>query len=161
MKQKTNIFLLLALFFVAACSKKTEVEPITQTSTNSSFELIQNKILTTSCATTGCHASTNDASFKQHKLVLKGTDVYKNLVNAPVTNTKAMAAGLSQIVPKDLDKSFFYQKLIFEKSIHKYGNAMPLGADALSEKQITFIKDWIIAGAPEKGNVIDEKLLLN
>ncbi len=150
-----------SLLFNACKKAAVVVEPTSHSNTSGSFELLEKKVLSTSCATSGCHASTSDVSFKQHNLVLKGSNLYTSLINGTVSNPKALAAGLKQIVPKDLDKSFFYQKLIFAKSVHQYGNSMPLGADALTDKQVQFIKDWILAGAPEKGHVADEELLLH
>lgn len=153
---------LVGSLFFTSC-KKTEVVPVetSHSNTSGSFELLQKKVLTPSCATAGCHSSVSDASYKQHKLVLTGADLYQNLINGAVTNPKAIAAGLKQIVPKDVANSFFYQKVNFAKSTHQYGNSMPLGSDALTDKQIKFINDWIVAGAPEKGHVADEELLLH
>ncbi len=163
---KKNLKLLITIatigIFTISCSKK-KVEPVevSHSNTSGSFELLQKRVLTPSCATSGCHSAITDGSYNQHKLVLTGSDLYKSLINGPVTNPKAVAAGLKQIVPKDPSNSFFYQKVNFAKSGHQYGNAMPLGSDALTEKQIKFINDWIIAGAPEIGHVADEELLLH
>jgi hypothetical protein len=166
-KKKKNIMNLKALLIglVAlnfySCKKETVViDPVDKHSnTSGSFELLQKVVLSKSCATSGCHSSVNDPSFKQHKLVLTGSDLYKNLINGLVTNTKAQEAGLKQIVPKDPEKSFFYQKMNFAASNYKFGNAMPLGADALTPNQLKFIKDWIAAGAPETGHVADQELM--
>ena len=161
-KLKTLLVFAACLVAIASCKKEAAVvEPISHSNTSGSFELLQKKVLTKSCDTNGCHASEADVSFKQHKLVLTGADLYTRLINGSVANSKAVSAGLKQIVPKDADKSFFYQKVIFSKSAHQYGNAMPLGADALTDKKLQFIKDWIVAGAPEKGHVADEELLLH
>ncbi len=139
-----------------ACKKD---EPAPEPTDSSSFALLQQKILTKSCALSGCHASTADNSYIQHQLVLKGEGVYASLVNGPVKNAQAAAAGLKQVAPNDLNKSFFYQKLIFAQSAFKFGNAMPLGADALSARQLEFIRQWINAGAPRTGAVADKSLL--
>jgi hypothetical protein len=159
-KLKIIASFLSCTFIFYSCKKETvAVVPKSHSNTSGSFELIQKTILTKSCATTGCHASINDAAYKQHKLVLLGADVYKNLVNGSVANAKAIEAGLKQIVPKDPEKSFLYQKVNFGTSAYKFGNAMPLGADALTANQLKFIKDWIAAGAPETGHVANEELL--
>jgi hypothetical protein len=150
---------LTTIFF--AC-KKVNVTPVVEkdhSNTNGSFELIQKDILSKSCATSGCHSSINDPSYKQHKLILTGADLYKNLINGKVTNSKAEEAGLKQVIPKDPEKSFFYQKMNFAASNYKYGNAMPLGANALTANQLKFIKEWIIAGAPALGHVVDQDLI--
>jgi hypothetical protein len=152
---------LIAVFclsIVLVACKKDPITPPTPTTTDS-FALMQDKILTKSCALSGCHASTADNSYQQHKLVLKGTDVYTALFNGSVKNADAITAGLKQVVPNNIDKSFFYQKLIFATSIHQYGNEMPLGADPLTAKQVQFVREWINAGAPKTGDVADKTLL--
>jgi hypothetical protein len=45
------------------------------------FEIIQDEILTPNCAFSGCHASTNDATYTQHKLVLSAGSSYDALMN--------------------------------------------------------------------------------
>ena len=150
-----SIFLFAAI--VVGC-KKTETPTPAPTSTNS-FDLLQTKILTPSCGSSGCHKSTADGSYAQHKLVLTGADVHTRLINGDVANAQAVTAGLKQIVASDTAKSFFFQKLIFNQSRHKYGNAMPLGADALTAKQIEFVRQWILKGAPKTGDVADKTLL--
>jgi hypothetical protein len=161
MKKLKIISLAFACTLLFNACKKTTVaaNPVSHTNTSGSFELLQKKVLTKSCAVSGCHASESDNSYKQHKLVLTGSNLYKNLINGMVTNAKAQEAGLKQIIPKDPSKSFFYQKINFAASNYKFGNAMPLGADALTANQLKFISDWIAAGAPETGHVADEELI--
>ncbi|MGL4630427.1 MAG: hypothetical protein ACRCVT_04400 [Leadbetterella sp.] len=164
MKQTLIIVFILATTLFFGCKTDTTSvlpENMSHSNTSGSFELLQKKVLTKSCASSGCHSSENDASFKQHKLILTGPNLYTRLINGDVENRNAKQASLKQIVPKDPEKSFFYQKMDFEGSSHKYGNAMPLGADVLTTKQLKFIKDWIIAGAPKEGHVADEELLLH
>jgi hypothetical protein len=60
------------------CSKKSIDS--TDATTVSSFDLIQQKILTPSCATSGCHASTSDNTYAQHGLVLEKSVAYQNLI---------------------------------------------------------------------------------
>ena len=36
---------------------------------------------------------------------------------------------------------------------------MPMGLDFLTNGELEFIRQWIIAGAPESGHVADESLL--
>jgi hypothetical protein len=150
-----SLFLFAAI--IVGC-KKTETPTPTPTSTNS-FDLLQTKILTPSCGSSGCHKSTTDGSYSQHKLVLTGADVHTRLINGDVANAQAVTAGLKQIVASDTAKSFFFQKLIFNQSRHKYGSAMPLGADLLTAKQIEFVRQWILKGAPKTGDVADKTLL--
>lgn len=153
-------FLLAGFLLALSCfaCKKDDPEPADPVA-EGSFGLLQQKILTPSCALSGCHAGVSDNTYAQHQLVLKGAGVYEALINGAVKNTQAVAAGLKQVAPKDLDKSFFYQKLAFTQSKYKFGNAMPLGADPLGAKQLEFIRQWINAGAPKTGDVADRNLL--
>jgi hypothetical protein len=142
--------ILLTATIIIGCKKDTTPTPVVVTG---SFDLMQQKILTPSCAVVGCHNSTADRTYAQHKLVLTGADVHTQLFNGSVANAQAVAAGLKQIAPSDTAKSFFFQKLNFNQSRHKYGSAMPLGADILTAKQIEFVRQWILAGAPKTGAV--------
>ena len=75
-----GLFILLA-----SCEKKQAVE----TTVKPSFEIIQEKILNVSCALSGCHASTADASYAQHGLVLIPGKSYANLVGVMAKNAAA------------------------------------------------------------------------
>jgi hypothetical protein len=156
LKRFAFIILLFSTIIVVSCKKDTTTTPVV---TTNSFDLLQQKILTPSCGVVGCHNSTADRTYTQHKLVLMGADVHTQLFNGTVANAQAVAAGLKQIAPSDTAKSFFFQKLIFNQSRHKYGSLMPLGADALTAKQIEFVRQWILAGAPKTGDVADKTLL--
>jgi len=128
------------------------------------FDLIQDKILTTNCAVSGCHASEQDAYFAQHGLILTKGNSYLNLLNKTPKNTSAKEDGLKLIVPGNPTKSLLYQKLLYnyDHANHNgqsYGSVMPLGSDLLSEGQINYILQWIQAGAPEKGKVSEVSLL--
>ena len=154
LKRFAFIALLLPTIIIISCKK----DPTPTPTITGSFDLLQQKILTPSCAVVGCHNSTADRTYAQHKLILTG-DIHHQLINGTVANAQAVSAGLLQIVPKDTAKSFFFQKLIFNQSRHKYGSAMPLGADLLTTKQIEFVRQWILAGAPKTGEVADKTLL--
>jgi hypothetical protein len=156
LKRFASILFLLSAIIIVSCKKDTPAP--TPVATNS-FDLLQQKILTPSCGVSGCHSATTDRNYVQHKLILIGADVHARLFNGSVENAQAIAAGLKQIAPSDTAKSFFFQKLIFNQSRHKYGSAMPLGADLLTTKQIEFVRQWILAGAPKTGDVADKTLL--
>ena len=80
------------LAILSGCTKKAnEDTPIT--TEVSSFSLMQDKILTPTCATSGCHASTADGSFKQHGLVLEKSVAYENLVGITPFNALSKADG--------------------------------------------------------------------
>lgn len=128
-----------------------------------SFALMQQKILTTSCATQGCHASEKDAAFNQHGLVLAEGVAYQNLVGATPKNSGAVADGLKRVIAYNSTLSLLYHKLSPDAASHhtgkQYGNPMPLGGKLLSVGQVEFVRRWIEAGAPKEGNVADPALL--
>ena len=142
-----------------SCTKQ-EQEQVTDDV--ASFDLIQDKILTKSCAVTGCHASETDGTYKQHGLVLAKGKSYKILFNIDPTNVGAKQDGLKRVKPFKSLESLFFNKLFYDASHHggkSYGAVMPLGGDLLSYGQLEFIRRWIESGAPEKGNVADALLL--
>ncbi len=140
-----------------SCTQKEQI-----TAEISSFDLLQDKILTKSCATTGCHASESDGTFAQHKLVLAKGQAYKNLFEVAPVNKNAVQDGLKLVKAFKSLESLLYHKLFTDPIHHSgksYGLVMPLGGDLLSAGQVEFIRRWIEAGAPEKGNVADASLL--
>jgi hypothetical protein len=154
--------LFLILFVLIAESCKNKKEPDTKPEAGSSFSLIQEKVLNTSCALSGCHASENDAAFAQHRLVLTEGVAYQNLVNVDPQNPAAKSAGMKRVSPGKANQSFLLHKLNCDLNHHSsdYGNPMPLGREPLSQGQIEYITQWIAAGASASGKTTaDERLL--
>ncbi|QKZ12607.1 hypothetical protein [Spirosoma sp. KUDC1026] len=152
--------LVAVLIQLTGCQKAavTEEEPAAV----ATFELIQQKILTPSCATSGCHASEKDGSFAQHGLVLADGLAYQNLVGVDPKNSDAKTDGLKRVKAFAAYESLLYHKLSVMASHHtgrQYGNPMPLGSEPLSDGQAEFIRRWIEAGAPKTGAVADATLL--
>ena len=126
----------------------------------SSFGLLQERIFTPSCAISGCHGSSADATFVQHQLLLSAGATYSNLVGVQPTNTEAKADGLLRVKAGDAHTSLLYHKIAGAGHHAKaYGNPMPMGLALLTEGQLEFIRQWIEAGAPEHGMVADSALL--
>ena len=158
-----NRFLRLVLLLSVAAGlswscqeNKTETQP----ENLGSFDLIQSKILTPTCAITGCHAAESDGTFVEHELVLEKSVAYKNLVNVNSRNQNALADGLLRVKPFEPEESLFFHKLhIADHHSSDYGNPMPLGLQKLSVGQVEFIEQWITAGAPLTGHVADAALL--
>jgi hypothetical protein len=164
MKKHYHKGIILTISFLAtlsSCTKKTNDDtPIT--TEVSSFSLMQDKILTPTCATSGCHASTADGSFKQHGLVLEKSVAYENLVGITPFNALSKADGHLRVKAYKSLESLLFHKLNWDLSHHggkQYGTPMPLGSTALYLGQIEFIRRWIEAGAPKTGTVADAKLL--
>ena len=154
----------IGLITVNACQpdKGTDT-PITPITTEkASFVLMQERILTPTCANVGCHASDKDPSFAQHGLVLSADVAFQNLVNVVPKNTLAKTDALMRVKPFISAQSLLFHKLTADAIHHtgkQYGNPMPLGKELLSVGQIEFVRRWIDAGAPREGNVADAKLL--
>ncbi|MBC8153860.1 MAG: hypothetical protein H7Z72_13205 [Bacteroidetes bacterium] len=153
---------LIAGVLVMVGCQPNESAPVNPTEI-ASFDLLQDRILTTSCATPGCHASGSDATFKQHGLVLTKGTAYQNLVNVAAKNPNALADGLLRVKPFASASSLLYHKLESNGSTHhsgkNYGSPMPLGGQLLSVGQVEFVRRWIEAGAPATGSVADAALL--
>ena len=137
-------------------------ETATEPEAVASFDLIQQRILTPSCATSGCHASDKDGSFAQHGLVLAAGVAYQNLVGVDPGNSAARTDGLKRVKAFASLESLLYHKLTPTASHHsgkQYGNPMPLGGQLLSDGQIEFVRRWIDAGAPKTGTLAQQCLL--
>ena len=135
---------LLTVMLINAFSPKEQI-----VSNPSSFELMQAKIITPTCATAGCHASNADNSFKQHGLVLEQSVAYANLVGVVPANALSKADGHLRVKAFKSMESLLYHKLNWNAAHHggkKYGLPMPLGSTALSVGQIEFVRRWIEAG---------------
>jgi hypothetical protein len=156
------IFLTLSLF---ACSKSAvdvPLNPISQAATINSFDLLQDKLLSPSCATSGCHLSIQDVSYTQHGLVLTKGLAYGNLIGTTPKNSVAVANKLQRVKKFSSAESLLFHKLNWDLSHHaaaNYGAPMPLGGKPVSKGQLDFVQKWIEAGAPDKGEVVDAKLL--
>ena len=160
---KGIILTISVLAIMSSCTNKNASDNTTPTTTAvSSFGLIQDKILTPTCATSGCHASTSDASFKQHGLVLEKSVAYENLVGVTPFNALSKGDGHLRVKAYKSLESLLFHKLNWDLSHHggkQYGTPMPLGSTALYLGQIEFVRRWIEAGAPKTGEVADAKFL--
>ncbi|RRB06791.1 monooxygenase [Larkinella rosea] len=147
---------------VASCQKSGEDPDAQPKPVASSLDQLQRRILTPTCAVSGCHSSESDPTFNQHHLVLTANVAYKNLVSAEPSNSTAKANGLLRVKPFAALESLLYHKLNTAASHHSganYGNPMPLGKEPLTVGQIEFVRRWIEAGAPKEGAVVDSTLL--
>ncbi|MBC3788101.1 hypothetical protein [Spirosoma utsteinense] len=152
--------IVLSLLHLTACQKTAT--DTTDPAALSSFDLMQQKILTPSCATAGCHASERDPSFAQHGLVLAEGVAYQNLVGIDPKNGDARTDGLKRVKAFASLESLLYYKLDITASHHsgrEYGNPMPMGGELLSDGKIEFVRRWIEAGAPRQSAVADAALL--
>ncbi|MFT4604979.1 MAG: hypothetical protein ACI9W4_001718 [Rhodothermales bacterium] len=158
-------FLLLAaaVFVLAACDSGGSSDVDAEDST---WSLIQSRILVPKC-TQACH-SAGTSVVAQSGLVLTSDVSYDQLVGVAPTNTSANKAGLLRVhttSSTDLHQSFLWEKINAPEQDHlleehpEYGSIMPLGAGPLSYGELSFIRRWILAGAPEDGVVADPIIL--
>ena len=133
---------------------------------NYTWNVIQASILDNNCVE--CHVA--GSSFAQQSdLVLTSNFAYRQLVNRTPHNAAAGANGLTLVGTAGLasvDKSFFWEKINAPNQEHYfddhpgYGALMPLGKPPLTNGELEYVLAWILAGAPETGEVADRSLLL-
>jgi hypothetical protein len=149
---------LTAALIINACKKEGAESSVSETAT---FDLIQDSILTTQCAISGCHASTSDGTYAQHGLVLSKGQAYDNLVAKASKNAAAAAQSIIRVKPFDAENSFLYHKITCQANHHtgNFGNKMPMGGRVLSKGQVELVRRWINAGAPKTGRPVDVSVL--
>ena len=95
-------------------------------------------VLNATCAAAGCHGG----STPQQGLILSSRNSYASIVGRPSTEE----VHLLLVEPGDPTNSYLLLKVQGASSI--VGARMPLGGHPLSPDQISAIRDWIAAGAP-------------
>jgi len=130
------------------------------------WEIILDDIIVPRCAS--CHT---EGSFyaEQSGLVLTSDVAYQEILNTAPTNNAALDDGLVQLSNEGgmlgIQLSYFWEKINIRNEEHYlgdhpfYGEFMPLGGPFLSNGQLSFIEEWILAGAPQSGVVVDPALL--
>jgi hypothetical protein len=153
-----SMFALMLVVILVACKK--EKVAAAYMPPQGSFGLLYSKVLVPSCALSGCHLHSEKIEGGHlHGVGLSGDSTYLGLINTTPKNIDAQNKGFKIVVPWDTAKSFLYHKVNYTNSAHKYGAPMPGGGLTLSTKQIKFIQQWILAGAPQAGHVADSTLL--
>lgn len=150
------LFIALSLGLLVLDSCKTDSPEQITNANKSSFQLLQEKVITPSC--TGCHTTGSNYA-NESGLVLDAPVAYQNLFAIPAHQVSAHTDGLLRIKAGDADNSLLYLKVHGFPQGKNYGSMMPLGYKALTIGQQQFIHDWINAGAPKTGNVADPSLL--
>ena len=132
---------------------------------SSTWDIIQDTVWTPKCVM--CHD--HGLYFaEQSGLILTEDVAYEELINIIPTNIFAAEDGL-ELVGTDgitsIYSSFLWEKINANDYEHfyedhpEYGSLMPLGTEFLTNGELEYIRQWIIAGAPETGVVADESLL--
>jgi hypothetical protein len=151
---------LSGLFLLSTGCVKEEVSSGDETPA-SSFAYIQTRIFDKKCVV--CHTA-GDEYAEESGLVLTGNTSFRNLVGVDSKNEKAKLAGMPRVSPGHPEKSLLYLKLLMSvdgDSLSGYGHPMPFGKTPLSNGQIEFVRQWIMAGAPDAGHVVSANLLLD
>jgi hypothetical protein len=117
---------------------------------DSSFAAIQAVIFDGhGCTASKCHGGANTGG-----LDLRADVAYEHLVNA-----KSTSSMLARVQPGSATDSFLYQKLaaaMNPDTARVTGSPMPVGAPALSTKELEAVRVWIMQSAPKTGNVADQ-----
>lgn len=168
MKLKLALGIVVALIILlSGCGGDNGDKEIIETPATSTWDVIQTKIFEPSCVV--CH--TDGTSFaRQSDLILTKDAAYSNLIDRVPKNAAAVEDGLMLLETKGLESlytSFLWEKINAPDQEHfyqdhpEYGEIMPFGLPTLTLGELEYIREWIIAGAPETGFVADEELLKN
>jgi len=132
---------------------------------HNTWDIIQESIWNPKC--TMCHISGSSFA-EQSGLILTEDVAYQELVNVTPQNPHAAEDGFELVGTNgitSLYSSFLWEKINAPNYEHfyedhpEYGSIMPMGLDFLTNGELEFIRQWIMAGAPENGHVADEALL--
>lgn len=159
-------FLVVApILLWAACDNPAMVDPEPEEDT-STWQTIQRTILEPNCAT-ACHVAGTTFA-QQSDLILTQDVAYQQLINRTPRNEAAAADGMVLVSTEGvagIDKSYLWEKINVPNEEHyfddhpHYGSQMPLGGEPLTYGELSYILDWIQAGAPEADEVADRALL--
>jgi hypothetical protein len=117
---------------------------------------------------TYCNASCHNGPGPGATLNLETSDMaalYANLIGSVPGNPAAAAKGFKVVDPGHPHNSFILKKLGFNEWDDAYsleieeGYPMPDGEPHLSKENVELIRQWIIQGAPENGNVVDTDVI--
>ena len=167
-RYKVILLCLIMGVFFTGCEKDSpaSIEEVTQDFTGrNTWKIIQQDILDQSC--TDCH--TVGTSFaEQSDLILTADVAYSQLIDRVPHNQAAIDDGLELVGTEGLSslyKSYLWEKINAPDKDHFYGDhpfygsIMPMGLDYLTNGQLEFIRQWIVAGAPNSGVVADSTIL--
>lgn len=117
-------------------------------------------ILSTNCAGSGCHGGGRP----DFDVTLPSADLYDALVGVSPANPAALAKGDKYVDPGYPARSFLLRKvanclsgdLVLDQA---EGAAMPEGRTPLLVQDVELIRQWILYGAPETGEVVERSLI--
>lgn len=151
MKKTTTIKLLFMAFVMQASFASAQA----------TYTQVYN-IFQANCVT--CHDASSPAGGLN--LIAPAATVYTSIVNANPNNPAALARGDKRIKPGDPHRSFLLRKcqngLDADNGLFaSEGNAMPSGTAPvpLADNEIELIRQWIYAGAPQTGTVVNTTMI--
>ena len=118
------------------------------------------QIIQTRCAGSACH----DGSVPTFNINVSADSFYHEIINHTPVNPAAAASFNKTVAPGDVSHSFLLRKVAHGISdglaiAPAEGAAMPTGLPALAKNEIELIRQWILMGAPETGNVVDTSII--
>ncbi len=164
--KKGLYFLISGLFLLYSCNPEpSSTDPPPPPTDESTWATIQNSIFKQNCVS--CHQPGN-AFATQSGLVLTADEAYNQLINIPPKNQAAKNDGLVRVGTTGLPSlvnSYLWEKINAANFEHfysdhpEYGELMPLNLPPLTNGEIEYIRQWIIEGAPETGDVVSRNIL--
>ncbi len=130
--------------------------------------LVVYQILQQRCA--GCHSHTDpeaglDLEGAGATVEERAQAVRNNIVGIAPANTYASGQGFRQIYPGRTDRSYLFRKIngglepTFSLSTDEGEQMPPAGEPAMSNEEKELIRQWILFGAPETGEVVDPQVI--
>jgi len=159
-------FISLSLcLFILICAISCKDKPTVEAEPLATWDVIQEQILNTKCVS--CHVA-GSSQAKQSGLVLTADIAYESLINKTPNNNAAALDGYVLLGTEGLEslyKSFFWEKVNAPNQEHfyedhpEYGEIMPPGNVPITNGEIAFLQQWIVAGAPKTGEVASTSVL--
>ncbi|MFT4834330.1 MAG: hypothetical protein ACJAVY_002514 [Marinoscillum sp.] len=165
MRIQALYLIVFAAAFISCEDKNSSTPEDPLADYTSTYAVIQGEIWDKTCIS--CHVSGSSFA-RQSDLILTSDVSYSQLINRAPDNEDAKADGLLLVGDEGLEsfyKSFLWEKINAPDQEHfyedhpGYGTQMPLGDDPLTNGQLEFIRQWILAGAPETGDVVLKSVL--
>ncbi len=154
--KKELTFLTLCWFLLSHVNAQTTFDRV--------YQVFQQKCV--QCHNHNDAVGTLDLEGAGATLAQKQADVYDNLFRADPQNSYAASKGYERIYPGRPDKSFLFRKINngLEPTITldgEEGQLMPAyGAqESITDEEKELIRQWLLFGAPENGEVVDEDLI--
>jgi len=117
-------------------------------------------ILNTNCSNAGCHAGLSNFDFS-----LSSDEVYNNLYNISPSNVAAANKGNKYIFPGDPYRSYLFRKINrgftpdvpIEADETDAMDIVPIDGLTIEDKEL--IRQWILKGASQTGEVVNQNLI--